>query len=54
MSVVFILVENSGCSSFLVGLIDIRDRHTLLVHIFLLSKATAVVDSVPSAVSFMP
>lgn len=54
MSVVFSLVENSGCSSFLVGLTDSRGRSMLLVHIFLLSKVTAVADSVPSAVTFMP
>lgn len=54
MSVVFSLVENSGCSAFLVGLTDSRGRSTLLVHIFLLSKVTAVADSVPSAVTFMP
>lgn len=54
MSVVFILLENSGCLSSLVGPVCIEGRSTLLAAFFsLLPKATAEGDNVPLTLTFM-
>lgn len=48
MSILFILLENSGCLSSLAAPIGIRGRNTLLTAFFpLLPKATAGGDKVP-------